>query len=69
MVINKKRLSSDIDFFIKKEIFTLRVRLRFRLPIVSERFLGLRMKEIGLEQKRLTDEQYWQGIGFPPCPL
>jgi len=36
---------------------------------VSERFFGLRLKEIGLEQKRLTDGRYWQGIGFPPCPL
>jgi len=31
---------------------------------VSERFFGLRLKEMGLEQKRLTDGRYWQGIGF-----
>jgi len=29
---------------------------------VSERFLGLRLKELGLEQKRLTDGRYWQGL-------
>jgi putative DNA primase/helicase len=30
----------------------------------SERFLGLRLKELGLEQKRLTDGRYWQGIAL-----
>ena len=29
---------------------------------VSERFLGLRLKELGLEQKRMGDGRYWQGI-------
>jgi putative DNA primase/helicase len=29
---------------------------------VSERFLGLRLKELGLEQKRSNDGRYWQGI-------
>jgi len=29
---------------------------------VSERFLGLRLKEMGLSQKRYTDGRYWQGI-------
>jgi putative DNA primase/helicase len=29
---------------------------------VSERFLGLRLKELGLEQKRSMDGRYWQGI-------
>jgi putative DNA primase/helicase len=29
---------------------------------VSERFLGLRLKELGLEQKRMNDGRYWQGI-------
>jgi len=29
---------------------------------VSERFLGLRLKEMGLEQKRCNDGRYWQGI-------
>jgi putative DNA primase/helicase len=29
---------------------------------VSERFLGLRLKEMGLEQKRMNDGRYWQGI-------
>jgi putative DNA primase/helicase len=29
---------------------------------VSERFLGLRLKEMGLEQKRSNDGRYWQGI-------
>ncbi len=28
----------------------------------SERFLGLRLKEMGLEQKRYGDGRYWQGI-------
>ena len=31
---------------------------------VSERFLGLRLKELGLEQKRNNDGRYWQGIGL-----
>jgi putative DNA primase/helicase len=29
---------------------------------VSERFFGLRLKELGLGQKRLADGRYWQGI-------
>ena len=29
---------------------------------VSERFLGLRLKELGLEQKRSNDGRYWQGV-------
>ena len=29
---------------------------------VSERFLGLRLKEMGLEQRRSNDGRYWQGI-------
>jgi putative DNA primase/helicase len=28
----------------------------------SERFLGLRLKELGLEQKRLSDGRCWKGI-------
>jgi putative DNA primase/helicase len=28
----------------------------------SERFLGLRLKELGLEQKRCSDGRYWQGV-------
>ncbi|GHT52228.1 hypothetical protein FACS1894106_0500 [Spirochaetia bacterium] len=28
----------------------------------SERFLGLRLKELGLDQKRLSDGRHWQGI-------
>jgi putative DNA primase/helicase len=32
---------------------------------VSERFFGLRLKELGLGQKRLGDGRYWQGIGLP----
>jgi putative DNA primase/helicase len=28
----------------------------------SERFLGLRLKELGIEQKRANDGRYWQGI-------
>jgi putative DNA primase/helicase len=42
----------------------------------SERFLGLRLKELGLEQKRLTDGRYWHGhaglkraYGFPTVLL
>jgi putative DNA primase/helicase len=31
---------------------------------VSERFFGLRLKELGIEQKRLGDGRYWQGIGL-----
>jgi putative DNA primase/helicase len=31
---------------------------------VSERFLGLRLKEMGLEQKRMNDGRYWQGISL-----
>jgi putative DNA primase/helicase len=30
----------------------------------SERFLGLRLKELGIEQKRLGDGRYWQGLGI-----
>jgi putative DNA primase/helicase len=29
---------------------------------VSERFFGLRLKELGVEQKRMNDGRYWQGI-------
>jgi putative DNA primase/helicase len=28
----------------------------------SERFLGLRLKEMGFEQKRMNDGRYWQDI-------
>jgi putative DNA primase/helicase len=28
----------------------------------SEWFLGLRLKELGLEQKRLSDGRYWKGV-------
>jgi putative DNA primase/helicase len=28
----------------------------------NERFFGLRLKELGFEQKRLGDGRYWQGI-------
>jgi putative DNA primase/helicase len=28
----------------------------------SERFFGLRLKELGIEQKRLSDGRYWQGM-------
>jgi putative DNA primase/helicase len=31
---------------------------------VSERLLGLRLKELGLEQKRSGDGRYWRGIGI-----
>jgi putative DNA primase/helicase len=30
----------------------------------SERFFGLRLKELGLEQKRAADGRYWQGLGI-----
>jgi putative DNA primase/helicase len=30
----------------------------------SERFFGLRLKEIGVEQKRSNDGRYWQGIAL-----
>jgi putative DNA primase/helicase len=30
----------------------------------SERMLGLRLKELGLDQKRAADGRYWQGIGL-----
>jgi putative DNA primase/helicase len=30
----------------------------------SERFLGLRLKELGIEQKRYEDGRYWQGLGL-----
>jgi len=29
---------------------------------VSERFLGLRLKEMGFDQKRSNDGRHWQGI-------
>jgi putative DNA primase/helicase len=29
---------------------------------VSERFFGLRLNEMGLEQKHINDGRYWQGI-------
>jgi putative DNA primase/helicase len=31
---------------------------------VSERFLGLRLKEMGLDQKRMSDGRYWQGLAI-----
>jgi putative DNA primase/helicase len=34
----------------------------------SERFLGLRLKELGIEQKRYGDGRYWQGIGIKAEP-
>jgi putative DNA primase/helicase len=34
----------------------------------SERFLGLRLKELGLEQKRLSDGRYWKGITVKSQP-
>jgi putative DNA primase/helicase len=34
----------------------------------SERFLGLRLKELGLEQKRLSDGRYWKGIKVKSQP-
>jgi putative DNA primase/helicase len=34
----------------------------------SERFLGLRLKEMGLEQKRLSDGRYWKGIKVKSQP-
>jgi putative DNA primase/helicase len=34
----------------------------------SERFLGLRLKELGLEQKRLSDVRYWKGINVKSQP-
>jgi putative DNA primase/helicase len=33
---------------------------------VSERFLGLRLKELGFEQRRCNDGRYWQNIGVRP---
>jgi putative DNA primase/helicase len=30
----------------------------------SERLFGLRLKELGLEQKRCNDGRYWQNIGI-----
>jgi putative DNA primase/helicase len=30
----------------------------------GERFLGLRHKDLGIEQKRLGDGRYWQGLGI-----
>jgi putative DNA primase/helicase len=34
----------------------------------SELFLGLRLKELGIEQKRLGDGRYWRGIGLLSSP-
>jgi putative DNA primase/helicase len=34
----------------------------------SERFLGLRLKELGLEQKRLSDGRHWKGIKIKSQP-
>jgi putative DNA primase/helicase len=34
----------------------------------SERFLGLRLKELGVEQKRYGDGRYWQGLGLRAEP-
>ena len=31
---------------------------------VSERFLGLWLKELGLEQRRSNDGRYWQGLAI-----
>jgi len=31
---------------------------------VSERFLGLRLKEMGFEQKRTSEARYWLGLGL-----
>ena len=35
---------------------------------VSERFFGLRLKEMGLDQKRSNDGRYWQGIQLKAEP-
>jgi len=35
---------------------------------VSERFLGLRLKEMGFDQKRMNDGRYWQGIQIRAQP-
>jgi putative DNA primase/helicase len=34
----------------------------------SERFLGLRLKELGVEQKRYGDGRYWHGLGIKAEP-
>jgi putative DNA primase/helicase len=34
----------------------------------SERFLGLRLKELGLEQRRMSDGRHWQGIMVKASP-
>jgi putative DNA primase/helicase len=31
---------------------------------VSERFLGLRLKEMGFEKNRTADARYWCGLGL-----
>jgi hypothetical protein len=31
-------------------------------PANSERFFGLRLKELRIDQKRLTDGRYWQDL-------
>jgi len=35
----------------------------------SERMFGVRMKELGMAQKRTAEARYWEGMGFPPAPL
>jgi putative DNA primase/helicase len=30
----------------------------------SERMFGLRMKELGMTQKRASDARYWEGLGL-----
>jgi putative DNA primase/helicase len=57
---------------IQKEGFSIRAREFFKCyqdwceenneHAVSERLLGLRLKEMGLEQRRSNDGRYWQGI-------
>jgi putative DNA primase/helicase len=31
---------------------------------VSERFLGLRLKEMGFERTRMTDARFWSGLAL-----
>jgi putative DNA primase/helicase len=66
-----------IGNFIKKRCvqgkeFIIRIRELYKAYVdwcgennehtVSERFFGLRLKEMGFEQRRSNDGRYWQGV-------
>jgi putative DNA primase/helicase len=60
------------EFCVQKPEITIRARELFRAyqewcvenneQATSERMFGLRMKELGMAQKRTAESRYWQGL-------